>query len=136
MRRKLNWVLAALVLAAACDREAVTYKQPPAGSYTTGTRRVKIGNAIVAVDGASVTPEFFRAIGVPPLLGRFFLVGDRKSQAPPVVVLSYAIWKERFNAAPEITGRTIEIDGHAATVVGIAPRGFSLPGSTQIWTPK
>src|SRR5689334_9093574 len=114
MKRLLYAVLAAVTLATACDRQRpVTYKQPPAGSYTTGTRQVKIDDSVFPVDGASFTSEFFKAVGVPPLLGRYFVDEERKPQASSVVVLSYAIWKERFDGAPEIIGRQLEIDGHS-----------------------
>ena len=136
MRCLLNLVLA-VALTAACDREAaVTYNQPPAGSYTIGTRQVKIGDAIVPMDGASVTPEFFRAVGVQPMLGRFFVEADQASQATAVIVLSHDLWRGRFDSSPAIIGRTLDVDGHPATVVGIAPRGFTLPGNTLVWTPK
>ena len=137
MRSKLSWVLAVLFVAAACNREApVNYKQPPAGSYTIGTHQVKIGDSLVRLDGASVTPEFFTAVGVQPLLGRFFAEGEQGPQAGRVVVLSHDLWRERFDASPAIIGRTLDVDGHPTTVVGIAPRGFTLPGATLIWTPK
>jgi hypothetical protein len=136
MKHLLHLVLAVTVTAA-CGREAtVTYKQPPAGSYTIGTRQVRIGDSIVPVDGASVTPEFFRAVGVPPMLGRFFVEADQAPQATPVVVLSHDLWRGRFDSSPAIIGRTLEVDGHPATVVGIARRGFTLPGNTLVWTPK
>src|SRR5688500_6187811 len=114
MRCLLNLVLA-VTLAAACDREAtVTYNQPPGGSYTIGTRQVKIGDAIVPMEGASVTPEFFRAVGVQPILGRFFVEGDHAQQATAVAVLNHDLWKGRFDSSPAIIGRTLEVDGPPA----------------------
>ena len=54
---------------------------PPVDSYTAGTRQVKIGEAVTAVQGAAVTLEFFRAAEVQPLIGRFFVDGDQTSSA-------------------------------------------------------
>lgn len=137
MKRELSWALAAVTVIAACGREQpVTYKPPPDSTYTVGTRQVKIGDSIIPVDGASVTPGFFTAVGVSPLLGRFFVEGDQGTQGQRVVVLSHDLWRERFEASPTIIGRTLEVDGRPATIVGIAPPGFTLPGATLVWTPK
>lgn len=135
--RRLNLVLLAVLLAVACDRErTVTYKQPPTGSYTVGTRQVKVGDSIVPVDGASVTAEFFRTVGVQPLLGRPFVGEEHGRLATTVVALSHDFWKERFDSSPAIIGRQLEIDGQPTTVVAVFPPGFTLPGATLVWTPK
>ena len=137
MKRELGWALAAVALVAACDREKpVTYKQPPAGSYTVGIRQVKIGDSIVPVDGAAVTAEFFKAVGVPPMIGRVFVGEEHGRLATTVVALSHDFWKGRFDSSPEIIGRVLEIDGHPTTVVAVMPPGFTLPGATLVWTPK
>jgi hypothetical protein len=137
MRRGPTWVLAAVVLAVACGEQApLTYKQPPVGSYTTGTRQLKIGEAVTSVEGATVTLDFFGAVGAQPLLGRFFVDGDQASSAQPVVVLSHDLWTERFASSPSIIGRNIELDGRHIIVVGVAPRGFRVPEGTLLWTPK
>src|SRR5260221_8733874 len=112
------------------------YKQPPARTYTTGTRQAKLGNAVTSVQGATGTLDFFRAAEVRPLLGRFFIDGDQVSPAPRVVVLSHDLWTERFASSPTIIGQSIELDGRQATVGGIAPPGFRFPEGTVLWTPK
>ena len=72
-----------------------------------------------------VTANYFETLGIKPYRGRFFLAEeDRVPGANPVVVLGYAPWQRRFNASPEIVGRTIEINSLAYTVVGVAPEGF------------
>ncbi len=77
------------------------------------------------VDGAIVTGSFFPTLGVRPALGR--LIGpddDRDVGAHPVVVLSYRLWASRFGGDSAIVGRDLLLDGHAFTVIGVAPRGF------------
>ncbi|MGH9371253.1 MAG: ADOP family duplicated permease [Vicinamibacterales bacterium] len=72
-----------------------------------------------------VTANYFETLGVKPRIGRFFLPEeDRAPGAHPVLVLGYAPWQRRFGARPDITGHTIEINGQAFTVIGIAPEGF------------
>ena len=128
-------ILTAFVLIG-CDAPPPAYKPPPAGSYTTSTVQVKIGGVSTSVLAASVTPGFFDAVGVHPLVGRFFIDGDHASPTTRVVVLSYGLWTERLDAAPSVIGQSIEIDAHPAVVVGIAPKDFTLPESTRLWMPK
>ncbi|MES2697133.1 MAG: ABC transporter permease [Verrucomicrobiota bacterium] len=73
-----------------------------------------------------VSGNFFDALGVRPRLGRFFLASDRADDpaAAPVVVLSEALWRRRFHADPGILGRTVKLNQHDFTVIGIAPASF------------
>ena len=136
MRRGPTWILA-VVLAVACGCSAsLTYKEPPVGSYAAGARQVKIGEAVISVQAATVTLDFFRAAEVPPLIGRFFVEGEQTSSAKRVVVLSHDLWTERFASSPNAIGREIELDGLRTVVVGIAPPGFKFPDGTLLWTPK
>ncbi|HUJ41530.1 MAG TPA: ABC transporter permease [Candidatus Acidoferrales bacterium] len=89
--------------------------------------------------GTAVTANYFDVLGVHPLLGRGFLPAeDRAPGAAPVVVLSYALWQKRFGGDPQLVGRTVNIDQHPFTVVGIAPPEFqgSLTGlRMDLWVP-
>jgi predicted permease len=72
-----------------------------------------------------VTANYFETLGVKPRIGRFFLPEeDRTPGAHPVLVLGYTPWQRRFGAAPDIAGRTIEINGLEFTIIGVAPEGF------------
>jgi len=108
--------------------------QLPPGSYTVVHAQLKSGGASIPFQGAIVTLDFFERARVQPLLGRFFIEGDAQGSTK-VVVLSHDAWTGRFAKSPGVIGRTIEIDGDAATIVGVAPPGFSLPDGTQFWAP-
>jgi predicted permease len=72
-----------------------------------------------------VTANYFETLGVKPRIGRFFLPDeDRTPGGHPVLVLGYAPWQRRFGGTPEIAGQTIQINGLAFTVIGVAPEGF------------
>jgi hypothetical protein len=77
----------------------------------------------IVVDG--VTPEFFDALGVSPLIGRLLMADDatRKFDTPPAV-LSYNFWRKRFGGNPRSMGRTFAINGHRFSMVGVMPHGF------------
>jgi predicted permease len=87
---------------------------------------------------ALVTPNFFQVLGVSPALGRVFDGGEVIEGARTEVVLSHRFWSRRFAADPRVVGRTVEINGHPFTVVGVAPASFhSLDASRSpdLWVP-
>jgi macrolide transport system ATP-binding/permease protein len=78
--------------------------------------------------------NFFPLLGMAPMLGRAF-TADEEQQKMRVVVLSHGLWQRRFGAAPDILGRTLEIDGVSSQVIGVMPESF-LPGrENRIWEP-
>jgi predicted permease len=77
------------------------------------------------VQGMIVSGNYFEVLGLKPALGRFFLPGEADAAASqPVVVLGHDMWARRFNADPAILGRAVGLNGHASTVIGVAPPGF------------
>ena len=87
------------------------------------------------VQGAEVTASAFRLIGTRPLLGRTLVAQDENPAEPPVVVLSHAVWKNRFDSDPAVVGRSVKLGTVAATVVGVMPEGFGFPVNQRIWAP-
>jgi len=74
---------------------------------------------------ALVSANYFDVLGVHPRLGRFLLTDPAAESAGQAeVVLNYDLWRSRFGADPSILGRTIQINLHPYTVVGVAPKGF------------
>jgi predicted permease len=90
--------------------------------------------------GEMVSGNYFAVLGVKPELGRTFLpeeYGD-KPNAYPVTVISDALWRGRFQADPAIAGKTVKVNGHELTVVGVAPPDFrgTMPGlAFDLWVP-
>src|SRR5882757_9761573 len=75
-----------------------------------------------------VTGNFFSLLGLTPALGRFF--DPREGQAAgadPVTVLSWEYWHSQFHDDPAIVGKTVAINGHPVTIVGVGPKGFVGP---------
>ena len=132
-----NATLTAVVLAIACACDApLKYTEPSADTYTIGVRQMKVDHDVTPVEAAVVTPGFFAAAGIQPLLGRFVVGADEGTSASAVAVLSHDLWAERFGSSPGIIGQHIELDQRKFTVVGVAPRGFQFPGATLLWTSK
>src|SRR5690348_13161034 len=77
------------------------------------------------VRGELVSGNFFEVLGVRPWAGRLFTAeDDRVPGAHPVVVLSYDFWQRRFNKDPNIIGKTILVNEHPLTVLGVTPPNF------------
>ena len=92
-----------------------------------GVRRFNLGGEQAeAVEGALCTAGLFRTLGVPPLHGRWFGPEDEPSDDTAPVILSYALWKQRFSADPKCIGRSVRLDGHNHTIVGVMPENFAL----------
>ncbi len=83
----------------------------------------------------SFSADYFRVLGVAPLLGRTFLPEEEQAGRNHVTVLSYSFWQTRFGADRGLVGNTIHLDGAPYTVIGIMPPGFQYPAFTQLWTP-
>ncbi len=72
-----------------------------------------------------VTENFFQMMGVKPTLGNFIEpIAGRSVDDEPVLVLGYAFWKAHFGADPRVIGKSVLINGHPVTIIGVAPEGF------------
>jgi predicted permease len=75
--------------------------------------------------------NFVHALGMSPLLGRSFSADEDQPNGPRVAMITYGLWRSRFAADPHVLGRTIPLDGAAATIVGVLPADFEMPTLTQ-----
>jgi len=93
----------------------------------------------IRITGASVTGGLFPSLGVSPESGRAITPQDDVPGAPRVAVISHDLWQRAFAGDPNIVGRTIQIEGTNASVVGVMPQTFSFPPGDldppEIWTP-
>ena len=91
------------------------------------------------IDGEIVSGNYFSVLGIEPVAGRMFLPEeDQVPGAHPVAVVSYDLWRRLLNASSDIGGRTLTLNGHKFTVVGVAPRGFKgidLESAPDVWVP-
>jgi predicted permease len=115
-----------------------------AAAWSSGDANLTGGGAeAVRVGTAFITANTFEVLGANPVLGRGFTAEEDRDGGPPVAVLSYGIWQNRFGGDSDVLGQTIEVDGVARRVVGVMPRGFALPtdftvdaaSPSQLWLP-
>jgi len=89
------------------------------------------------LDGQRVSGDYFRVLGMSPMLGRNFTAADDRANGPRVVILSNALWHSRFSANPDIIGRSVKLNDDDYVVIGVMPATFEnvLAPSVQIWAP-
>lgn len=104
----------------------------------TGTT-LSIGDRAERATGSIVSANYFDALGVRPILGRGFEPAENVGRnAHPVTVISYQLWQGRFQADPQIIGKSQILDGVPFTIIGVAPKGFfgTFVGyAFQFWVP-
>ncbi len=94
-------------------------------SEDVGVVQGKDGSMSVVTPG--VTPNIFTLLGAKPLLGRTFTEDEGQTGGPQVVLLSEGLWRQAFNADPQIAGKTVRVNGKPRTVVGVMPSSFRFP---------
>src|SRR5262245_11316542 len=93
------------------------------------------------VMGTLVSANLFPMLGVRPSLGRIFSP-EEEQRRDQVVVLSHGVWRQRFGAAQDAIGKTMELTDELAnprtvTIIGVMPEGFYFPNkNTQFWLPS
>src|SRR3954469_16082565 len=95
-----------------------------AGNANLGVRRAGSQAPVDTRNGQYVSGNFFRTLGVQPWIGRLMTDEDDQEGAPPVAVMSYRIWHDKYGSDPSVVGAGYQINGHPFTVIGVAPPGF------------
>jgi predicted permease len=111
-----------------------------AGNAPLGVRRAGSQAQADTRNGEYVSGNFFRTFGVQPWAGRLLTEADDQEGAPPVAVMSYRIWKEKYGSDPSVVGASYQINGHSFIVVGVAAPGFYGAklagwGMPDLWLP-
>ena len=87
----------------------------------------------------TVSGNYFDALGIQPYLGRFIHASEEHgTNSVPEIVLSYALWHSQFNGDPAAVGRTVQINKHPFTIIGVAKpdfRGTELFFAPDLWAP-
>ena len=135
------------------EQNQESYNSVTFGNYVAWTERAKSFDAIAAwwygggktltgvgdpvrLSGIQTTGNYWKVLYVKPLVGGYFGPDDARQGAAPVVVLSAALWRNRFGGDPSIVGKGITLDGTPTRVVGVAPPEYVVGGPSELlWTP-
>ena len=117
-------------------RDEARLLEPLAG-YSDGSAVSMTGTSEPArLIQSEVTSRFFDVLGARAEVGRTFLEGEDMPGRDRIVVLSHALWQQRFGGDRAIVGRSVVVDGIARTVVGVMPSVFHFPSPTvDFWVP-
>ncbi len=81
-----------------------------------------------------ISSDYFSLLGVQPVLGRFFAQGEDEIGAAPIVLVSANFWHRKLSGSSDVIGKSLNLDGKAYTIVGVAPANFDLFQRTLIPT--
>ncbi len=89
------------------------------------------------IPSARASADFFKTLGVEPIVGRAFRQGEDSPGAANVVLLSYGCWQRRFGGDGAIVGQSLTLNGSPHTVIGVLPPNFQFAprGASEMWTP-
>ena len=85
--------------------------------------------------GLAVTADYFRVLGVQPVLGRMYTAAEDKPGAGKYAVLSYPLWQRLFAGKATAIGGTLAISNDSYQVIGVMPRDFDTPQHADVWVP-
>ena len=88
--------------------------------------------------GTAAHADIFKVLETPPLLGRTFTAEDCVEGRDTVVLLTERLWREKFNARPDVLGETLRISGRVFTIIGVLPESYSTMfvfGETRYFRP-
>jgi putative ABC transport system permease protein len=135
-------ILSLLLALTACADAAPS--PPPQGTFALRTGVVEAGGGFAEVPVATVTPDFFEwAPAAQMFIGRPFTEAEYEaadstgggSMAGTVLILSHASWRDRFGEDPGAVGRSLEVDGHRRTVVGVLTPEATWPPEPEVFVP-
>ncbi len=118
------------------DRRARSHSVDGMACYHHDRLTLTGSGAPQQLEGQVVSAEFFRVLGVRPLLGRDLLPADERPGVH-VAMLSWSLWQSTFGGARDVVGRPIALDGQSHVVVGVMPAGFVFPiqnAGPAVWT--
>ncbi len=105
-------------------------------AYTTGTMNIGgIDGPPERLSGAWISADAFTTLGVVPMHGRNFSAADSQAGAPAVALIGERVWELRFNAAADVVGRSIRINGKPTEIIGVMPARFAFPVAESVWMP-
>ncbi|MFB3906107.1 MAG: ABC transporter permease [Acidobacteriota bacterium] len=107
-------------------------------AYRSDQVLFRAGDTVRRVHAESVSFDFFRVLGVAPLLGRTFVSDDFRLDGPRAVVLKYGEWQKEFGGRPDVVGTEVVVDRVPGRVVGVMPSNFCslfYGRGARLWVP-
>src|SRR5713226_5116887 len=81
-----------------------------------------------------ISAHYLDVLALQPIMGRNFSQDEDRPHGPAVAILSYGLWRNAFNSAPNILGQAILLKGAPYTVIGVLPEGATTPLNADLYT--
>lgn len=104
-------------------------------AFQSGNMFLDTGDGAEDVPVGLVSPQMFSVFRVNPVVGRTFTDEETLPGRTRVAVVSHSLWQTRFGSDPNISGRTIQLNGRPYTIIGVMQPGFSYPERATLWQP-
>jgi putative ABC transport system permease protein len=104
--------------------------------FSPGTFNLGLSGNPQTVNGATVSPSLFNILAITPRLGRTFTSDEAQQGHDRIVILSASLWQRVFGSDPQIVGKEVIVDGRTCQVIGVMPKGFDYPTSSELWMPQ
>jgi predicted permease len=130
-RGRTTMMSAPLVAECAEERAALA----STGAYVRAAYNLSTDEEPERVLGTAMSASLAEVLGVAPVAGRSFTADEDRPSGPRVCVIGYELARRRFGGAPAALGRTLRLDAHLHTVVGVMPPGWAFPEYAEVWTP-
>ncbi|MEP7066665.1 MAG: ABC transporter permease [Gemmatimonadota bacterium] len=95
--------------------------------YTDESFSLRNTDAAVPLNGARISSNLFRVLGVDPMMGRSLSPEEELPKRDHEVVISYGAWQRLFNGDPKVVGRSVRLNASDYAVIGVMPKGFTFP---------
>ncbi|HLW78960.1 MAG TPA: ABC transporter permease [Terriglobia bacterium] len=118
------------------DLRASNHSLTGIAEYQSGVSTIVTGSGPARAGVAAVSQDFFRVMGVSPVLGRGFAPEELHVGASPSMLVSYDLWQQSLAGAIDLASLKVKMDDKVCTVVGVLPRGFGFPDETKAWIPR
>jgi predicted permease len=101
--------------------------------FSSGPSSVSGGSEPVRMNVATVSMDFFSALGVEPFLGRSFTPNEQVVHGAPAMIVSYAFWQHFLGGTADLSRARLSMDGTAFPVIGVMPKDFDFPSGVSAW---
>jgi len=105
------------------------------GIYDNAHIRVSVEQSGKNYSGSYIRDGFFEFSRVSPLLGRVIKPQDLIEGATPVALIGYELWQAEHQGASDILEKTMILNGQITEIIGVMPKAYRFPHSSQIWLP-
>jgi len=116
-------------------RSGTTVFSALAASQNRSLAMAGSGNEPERFTAAAVSWDLFPMLGVAPIIGTGFTPEMDRPGAEGVVLISHAVWRNRFASDPNIQGRAVQLNGVPAVIIGVMPPQFEFPQTQKLWIP-